>query len=485
MNKMDFSNETVNDLIIAYIGGGSMNWARELMGDLAIEPQLSGVVRLYDIDFEAAKINETIGNQLSDYPETCGKWVYEAKRTLEDTLTNADFVVISILPGTFDEMESDVHTPEKYGIYQSVGDTVGPGGILRSMRAIPMYVEIAEAIKVYCPSAWIINYTNPMSACTGTLYRIFPQIKAFGCCHEVFHLQRLMVNIIISEFNGGFGNDINYDSAGSHNYPDISRDDICMNVLGVNHFTWVDKAHFGKIDLMPLFDNFAAAYVEKGFAVNETDNDQNNPFRNSNKVCFDLYRRFKVIPAAGDRHIAEFLPPWYLKDPDTVEHFGFKLTSVAYRKQTRQKLLKQTGEILSGKEKYKLKSSGEEGVKQIKALLGLSQLVTNVNLPNRGQTDGLPMGAIVESNAIFEKDAVRPIFSGRLPSTINTIVARHAENQKQIVEAGINKDTSLAFGVFINDNQMILNIKDAEKLFREMLINTKKYLHGWDLCNWI
>ena len=77
--------------------------------------------------------------------------------TLQQALTGADFVVISILPGTFDEMESDVHAPEAYGIYQSVGDTVGAGGFMRAMRTIPMYVTIAEAIRDYSPNAWVIN----------------------------------------------------------------------------------------------------------------------------------------------------------------------------------------------------------------------------------------------------------------------------------------------------------------------------------------
>lgn len=79
-------------------------------------------------------------------------------------------------------MESDVHYPEKYGIYQSVGDTVGPGGIVRALHTIPLYVKFAEAIKAYAPNAWVINYTNPMTLCTRTLYEVFPEIKAIGCC---------------------------------------------------------------------------------------------------------------------------------------------------------------------------------------------------------------------------------------------------------------------------------------------------------------
>ena len=158
----DEKQNAVSDLQIAYIGGGSRGWAWTFMTDLAMEKNMSGTIRLYDIDMEAAGHNERIGNDLSTREDASGKWNYETYSSLESALTGADFVVISILPGTFDEMAVDVHTPERLGIWQSVGDTAGPGGIMRSLRTLPMFVEIGEAIKKYSPDAWVINYTNPM-----------------------------------------------------------------------------------------------------------------------------------------------------------------------------------------------------------------------------------------------------------------------------------------------------------------------------------
>ena len=144
-----------------------------------------------------------------------------------------EFVIISILPGTFDHMASDVHLPEKYGIYQSVGDTAGPGGLVRALRTIPMFVEIAEAIKEYCPETLVINYTNPMTLCVKTLYRVFPQIKAFGCCHEVFGTQKILRNM--------------YQLATGEN--DVERDEVIVNVQGINHFTWFDRASLSLIHI--------------------------------------------------------------------------------------------------------------------------------------------------------------------------------------------------------------------------------------------
>lgn len=139
----------VKNLKITYIGGGSRGWAYALMNDLAQEAELGGMVALYDIDYPAAQQNEKIGNRLSAREDVVGKWRYKAEKELKTALQGTDFVLISILPGTFDEMESDVHTPEKYGVYQSVGDTTGPGGIIRALRTAPMFRDIALALKKF------------------------------------------------------------------------------------------------------------------------------------------------------------------------------------------------------------------------------------------------------------------------------------------------------------------------------------------------
>jgi len=148
---------------IAYIGGGSKMWARIFMNDLALAEGIFGEIDLYDIDLEAARRNQKIGERINENPACMSKWDYVVQEKIEDALHGADFVIISILPGTFEEMISDVHAPEAYGIYQSVGDTKGPGGVLRAMRTVPIFEGFASKIKECCPEAWVINFTNPMS----------------------------------------------------------------------------------------------------------------------------------------------------------------------------------------------------------------------------------------------------------------------------------------------------------------------------------
>ncbi|MBQ5555918.1 MAG: alpha-glucosidase/alpha-galactosidase, partial [Erysipelotrichaceae bacterium] len=336
---------------IAYIGGGSRGWAWTFMTDLALEKQLSGEIRLYDIDHKASKINEKIGNDLSKDKKCLSKFAYKSVNTLKQALHKADFVVISILPGTFDEMESDVHLPEKYGIYQSVGDTAGPGGYIRALRTIPMFVEIANAIKEYSPNAWVINYTNPMSLCVKTLYETFPQIKAFGCCHEVFNTQEMLASILSNEL-----------------HEKIRRQDLYTNVIGINHFTWFTRASYKDIDIFPIYEAYIKKHFKEGYEFT-SDNWMNSYFSCAHRVKFDLFNKYHNIAAAGDRHLAEFMPgDLYLKDPKTVEEWKFTLTPVSYRKDDLQKRLNRSQKLYDNKEKITLKSTGEEGVQLIKAL---------------------------------------------------------------------------------------------------------------------
>lgn len=130
-------------------------WARVFMTDLAVAEGLCGEIALYDIDVPAAELNKRIGDVINAQPQTVSKWDYRVYENIGEALEGADFVAASILPGTFDEMESDVHLPEKYGIYQSVGDTVGPGGVLRAMRTVPIYEGFAKAGATGRAGSWM------------------------------------------------------------------------------------------------------------------------------------------------------------------------------------------------------------------------------------------------------------------------------------------------------------------------------------------
>ena len=450
---MRYTNDFVENINIAYIGGGSRGWAWTFMTDLSLEKQLSGTIRLYDIDKEAAKANEIIGNSITRRDDAVGKWDYVVADTVEEALTGADFVVISILPGTFDEMEVDVHMPERLGIYQSVGDTAGPGGMIRALRTLPIFIEYAKAIEKYCPDAWVINYTNPMSLCVKAMYDAFPKIKAFGCCHEVFGTEKVLAQIAADKLG----------------LEKIDRRDIEVNVMGINHFTWFDRASYKGIDIFPIYREYIAEHFEEGLI----ERDVNVPdvcFTCKHRVKMDLFNRYGLIAAAGDRHLAEFMPgDMYLKDPETVKEWGFALTSVAWRKEDLKNRLARSARLVKGEEQIELNPTGEEGILLIKALCGLTRVVSNVNIPNAAlQITNLPADAVVDTNALFGRDSIRPVYAGAMPDNVKELVMPHIRNHERILEAAKNRDAELVVRSFMED-PVVGGSKSSESEIRQLV----------------
>lgn len=452
---------------IAYIGGGSKLWARSLMSDLALAEGLCGEVALYDIDYEAAERNRLIGERIKTDARTKSPWEYTNHRELDTALENADFVVLSILPGTFEEMKSDVHLPEKYGIYQSVGDTAGPGGVLRAMRTLPIYYGFAKKIREICPDAWVINFTNPMSACVKALYDEFPEIKAFGCCHEVFHTQDFLCLVAEKELGIERPN----------------RRDIYTDVCGVNHFTWITSAYYNDIDLLSLLPSFMDKYFEEGYASSIGKDrfafrDEGDYFTGGNRVKMDMYRRFDTLGAAGDRHLAEFMDGTdYLKDPETVREWGFSLTPVSFRIEDQNKKIEDAIAMAKGETEINISPSGEEAVDLIKALCGFGNIISNVNMPNAGQSQILPEGSIVESNCLFSADSLSPIISKKPSEGAYKLIKRASDNIDMLCRGIREKNMDMIFCAFRSQGLCInLSEEDARSLFAEMIAETKDYL---------
>jgi len=445
---------------IAYIGGGSRLWARSLMNDLALETSFQGTIKLYDIDYEAAKRNEIIGNMLMAKDEALGDFTFKAVKTLKEALTDADFVLISILPGTFKEMTDYVHLPEKYEIYQTVGDTVGPAGIFRSLIMMPMIETIALAIKAYCPEAFVLNFTNPMTMTVQMLYEVFPEIKAFGNCHEVFFVQKILARVLKEKT----GIETNYRN-------------ITINPQGINHFTWINYAVYKDIDLIPLYQDFVNQYYDEGLLINETYENV-YPFGSAERVKLDLFKKYNVIAAAGDRHLVEFFPAnWYLKDNETIKNWKFHRTPVELRINQMNRNDQHSKDIINGTAQIHIYPSGEEGIAQIKALLGLGDLITNVNMPNLGQIENLPKYAIVETNARFTLGKVQPILSGPMDKNVVELTTPHLIIHQHLIDSYHTKNLDSARLAFQIDPLMSsLSAEQKDQLFDEIKEKMGPYL---------
>jgi alpha-galactosidase len=207
------------------------------------------------------------------------------------------------------------------------------------------------------PESWVINYTI-LTLCVRTLYRVFPGIRAFGCCHEVFKTQETLGTLAAKKFG----------------VASVPRREVKTTVVGLNHFTWVTEASWKSHDLMPLYRAYCADLMSKP-AKPITRDENFSVFACQDRVKADLFLRYGAAAAAGDRHLAEFCPGrWYLKDPETAEGWGFTLTPVSWRREDLRARLEMSEAYFSGRLPFALKSSGEEGVDQMRASSGSETL---------------------------------------------------------------------------------------------------------------
>lgn len=440
--------DAMKETRICIIGGGSRLWAINFMKDLAICKDVKGTVVLHDIDGEAARNNVEVGERMLRINGSEGRFSYVAEDDLEKALTGAELVLIAIEPGRTECRYADLCIPEEYGILQTVGDTTGPGGLIRARRALPLFFDFARAIEKVCPNAWVINYTNPMTLCTAALYRAFPAIKAFGCCHEVFHTEDVLCRLVEKEY-GVLPN----------------RRELRIDLTGVNHFTFITGAWWQGHDLMPLVWKKAndPGTFEDHTAIARERIQKEKWFDCDQMVAYRFLKTFGALGAAGDRHLAEFVP-WLLVSDEELNRYGVIRTPYSWRlKNAEQKRAK-----VFTDDELVARPSGEEGVDIMMALLGGQPLKTNMNRPNEGQIAYLPKGRIVESLGYLSQDSVVPIISKDPPLAIQNLVRRISDEQEIALDAIWEKDDEKLFEAFLMDPLMHLPIERARELFSRM-----------------
>lgn len=435
---------------VCIIGGGSRLWAIQFLKDLTLQDKLGAHVVLYDIDKNAAENNEKVANEIFRINGKADVLSVSVASTLDEGLRGADFVIIAIEPGLTEIRKFDLELPEEYGILQSVGDTTGPGGLMRARRAIPLFIDFARAIEKNCPDAWVINYTNPMTLCTSALYKGYPGIKALGCCHEVFHTESYIA-AFIAEKRG-------------IETPD--RREIDIDVSGLNHFTFVTKARYKGEDVMPLLKEYVK---NNDVFADRTESAKGRVkegkwFDSDHLVALSFLRDFDTLGAAGDRHLAEFVP-FFLTSNEDVWRYGFVRTPYSYRaaEDIRKKNKIYTPDELIAK------PSDEEGVDIILSLAGERTLKTNINIPNIGQVGYLKKGHIVESNGYISANSIVPIVSTAPSLSIQAMVQRIEAEQSIALEAILENNMDKLFEAFILDPLVDIPIDKAHELFEKML----------------
>jgi alpha-galactosidase len=387
---------------IVIIGAGSAQFARELLGDILSFPELQSVrVVLHDIDAQRLKTAEAITRATAQAagadPEV--STTTDRRRALE----GADYVINVIQVGGFDGIMSDLTIPEKYGLHQTVGDTLGVGGIFRGLRNFPVLDQIAEDMTAVCPDAWLLNYTNPMAINVTYLAAIAPKLKVLGLCHSVHWTMHDLCELI-----------------------GVPLDEVDYWSAGVNHQAWVLRWEHNGQNLYPLLDERIAAKPEL-----------------ARRVRMDMYRRLGYYPSESSKHGCEYVP-WYLRHPGEVDRLQITVSEHISITEQRMAELKSLSDELANSGTLAIDTSSTEYAPQvIHSLETGTPRVIAANVINDGLITNLPNGLAVEVPTVIDALGAHPIKVGDLPAQCAALNRSFLGPVDLTVRAALDRDPRL------------------------------------------
>ena len=403
---------------ITFMGAGSTVFARRVIGDCMLSEYLrDSIFALYDIDAQRLKESHIILEALQKNLGGYGKIeCYCGVENRKAALKGANFVVNAIQVGLYDPCTIiDFEVPKKYGLSQTIGDTIGIGGIMRALRTIPVMQDFADDMSEVCPDALFLNYTNPMAMLTGYMLRYTP-IKTVGLCHSVQVCTKSLFETLKMDYN---------------------PDECTQLIAGINHMAW----------LLEIKDkNGRDLYPE---IKSKIDAELNNP-ECYNKVRLDYIKHFGYYCTESSEHNAEY-NPFYIKSkyPELIKKYNIPLDEYPRRCVNQiENWKKEYAEILESGEKTHTRSL-EYASHIMEAVITGTPYEIGGNVINNGLITNLPKQACVEVPCLINHNGVNPCFVGDLPvqcaamnmTNINvqilTIEAAHTLKKEHIYQAAM------------------------------------------------
>ena len=398
---------------VAIIGGGSYLWSPGFCRQFIRSQRLKDIeLALMDRDAQAlelvAETVEIMRNQ-EDSPLRLAKTL-----DMDAALDAADYVLVSISTGGLEAMRHDVEIPQKYGIWHTVGDTVGPGGWSRAVRNIPVFHEIASRISRLCPSAWMINVSNPLTPLTRVPTRCFG-VKAIGMCPGVDSQARRLA--ALAGCNG-------------HAEPEYV-------VTGIDHGSWFTDLRANGTDIL-------AKLKELGYCRSDgrlpTEVRTADPLAGAaqTRAAFAVWSEVGFLPSISDRHIVENFP-WFLARPSDDLPLQIKRTSIADRLARREAMTQLLREFVRTRGESGLGELGhgdDPVVNVVEALEGHNPFVCGANYMNAGQAPGFPEGAVMESRCRFDRNGVHP-FPSPMPDILKTFTLPTVLRQEAVIDIAL------------------------------------------------
>ncbi len=363
-------------------------------------------IALYDIDpdrlEESFMLIEAINKNCNGGRAVIEKFLGVPNR--RDALRGADFVVNAVQIGGYDPCTIiDFEIPKKYGLRQTIGDTLGIGGIMRALRTIPVLDDFADDMKAVCPNAWFLNYTNPMAMLTGYMQR-FTDIKTIGLCHSV----QVCSSTLLKEL-------------------EIEVDGYCDKIAGINHMGWLLEIKDLKgNDLYPLIREKAAA--------------KNASEKHSDMTRFEYIKRFGYYCTESSEHNAEY-NPFFIKSkyPELIEKYNIPLDEYPRRCVNQIKEWNKQKEELFAGGKVEHERSREYASRIIEAMVTNVPYKLGGNVLNRGLITNLPQNACVEVPCLVDASGINPTVIGDLPEQLAAMNRTNINTQLLTIEAARSK----------------------------------------------
>lgn len=426
---------------ISIIGAGSA-FTREIIVDIfKIEGFTEGTIALVDIDPERLAIARDLVNKIIEM--TGKKWEVLASTDRREVIAGSDFVINQIEVVGLETVRNEYEIPLKYGVNQCIGDTLGPGGLFKTLRTLPSWIEIVRDVEELCPDCTILNYTNPMSAVTLLTSRI-TDLPVVGLCHSIQHTSRQLAK-----------------------YAGVPYEEMQWRAGGINHMSWfVELTHQGRGLYPVLLERIADPELLA-----------------KDPVRFDAMKYLGAFVSESSGHFSEYIP-YYRKRQDLIDRHcstgyngatGYYADNWPIWRRNNDEEIKQQ---LSGERPIELKSSHEYAAVIIEAMVKNEVKTIYGTVPNHGLISNLPHDGVVEVACMVDRNGVNPCQFGALPEHLAALCRSNMAFFELAVSAVLSKDKEMAMHALMVDplTSAVCSLEEIKDMFEELYEAERRFM---------
>jgi alpha-galactosidase len=358
---------------VAFVGAGSVKFTSELIRDMLHHPELKDLsIALYDIDPDRLATAERLAKRTAEVIGARG--TIEAHTDRRRALDGAAYVVNAVQVGMHAATVTDFDIPARYGLPQTIGDTLGIGGIFRALRTIPVLLDVAGDMDDVCPEAWLLNYTNPMAMLCQAVSTAYPELHVVGLCHSIQHTTRHLADLVGVPF-----------------------EDVTYLGAGMNHQSFILRFERDGESLYPRLDERIAREPEL-----------------ARRARIEIYRRIGYFPTESGEHTVEYVP-WFLRDANERERLRIPVGEYIRRSEATQARYERTRADVDAGWTIDAEPGLEYAAEIVHSIQTGRPRVIYGTVRNDGLIDGLPEQIAVEVPCLVDDNGVLPVRVGALP----------------------------------------------------------------------